>query len=324
MMNELRRTMALLPKLDFSQPQGVRDRIHLFIKISAAAGLRPSRHSAVEVRDTATPWGVRLRVYVPAVAEPMPPAIIYFHGGAFVVGDLELEHPRCLEMAYETAAVVIAVDYRLAPEHPFPAAFEDCWNVLTWVMEGGGLGIDPTRVAVAGASAGGALAAAVCLRARDLGSRAPCFQLLIYPVLDDRMTTRSMVEYFDIPGWSGRNSQHMWKHYLGKECHHTSPYAAPARATRLEGVARAYVMTADLDALRDEGIAYATRLISDGVSTEFHHYPGAFHGFDTLSNTEMSRCARAEHYAALRRALTTGCETCLATTAKRRTASPAF
>jgi len=295
--------MALLPVLDFAHPAAVRARMSRFIKLLAVAGLRPMQDPRVEVQDRLTSSGVPVRVYTPRERRAQPPAIVYFHGGAFVLGDLDFEHPRCLEMAQQTGAVVISTDYRLAPEHPFPAPFEDCWATFTWVTQGAELDIDPARVSVAGASAGGALAAAVSLMARDRAVPGPCFQLLLYPVIDDRMTTRSMSAFVDIPGWNRISSEHMWSHYLGNQRGQVSPYAAPARAGDLRGLPPAYVMTADLDALRDEGIQYARRLIEAGVPTELHHYPGTFHGFDTVANAEIAHRARAESYAALRKAL---------------------
>ena len=208
-------------------------------------------------------------------------------------------------MAKETKAVVIAVDYCLAPEHPFPAAITDCYAVYLWAMaEADELGIDVSRIAVAGASAGGALAAAVALMSRDRGVRVPAFQLLLYPVTDDRMITPSMVRFVDIQGWNRRNSERMWAHYLGERIGgEVSPYAAPARACDLRGLPPAYVMTVDYDALRDEGIHYAQSLIEAGVSVELHHYPETFHGFDTVAASEVARCARREHYKVLRHAL---------------------
>jgi acetyl esterase/lipase len=198
------------------------------------------------------------------------------------------------------------VDYRLAPEHPFPAGLEDCYAAFAWTLAAAGeLGVDASRVAVAGASAGGALATAVALMARDRGEPLPAFQLLLYPVTDDRLITASMTTFVDIPGWNRRNSEHMWRHYLGgagprEVC---SPYAAPARAEDLRGLPPAYVMTAGFDALRDEGLQYAQRLIEAGIPTELHHYPETFHGFDTLVDAAVSRRARAEHHAVLCRAL---------------------
>jgi acetyl esterase len=299
--------MALLPALDFAQPAEVRARMDRFIKLLTVAGLRRMQDPAVEVQDRLTPSGVPVRIYTPHERRGRPPAILYFHGGAFVLGDLDFEHPRCLEMARRTRAVVISADYRLAPEHPFPASFDDCWATFLWVTQAAELIIDPTRVAVAGASAGGALAAAVSLMARDSTVPGPCFQLLLYPVIDDRMTTPSMSAFVDIPGWNRISSEQMWSHYLGNERGHVLPYAAPARAHDLSGLPPAYIMTADQDALRDEGIEYARRLIEAGVPTELHHYPGTFHGFDTLANAELAHRARAESYSALRRALDPSC-----------------
>jgi acetyl esterase len=303
---EIARSMALLPVLDFAHPAAVRVKMDRFIKLLSASGLRPMHDPNVEVEDCRTTCGVPLRIYTPRQGRTPRPVIVYFHGGAFVLGDLDFEHPRCLEMARETGAVVVAVDYRLAPEHPFPAPFDDCWATFTWVSQNEELEIDRGQVAVAGASAGGALAAAVCLMARDRGIRGPRFQLLLYPVIDDRMITPSMAEFVNIPGWNRTSSEHMWSHYLGKERGQVLPYAAPARAHGLRGLPPAYIMTADQDALRDEGIEYARRLIEDGVPAELHHYPCTFHGFDTMANGEVSRRARAESYAALRKALDSG------------------
>lgn len=303
----MERALALLPALDFADPVAVRAAMDGFIRMAIAAGVWASQDEAVEVIDRcAGSSGIPVRLYLPRERVGVSPAILYCHGGAFVLGNLDLEHPRCLEMAKTTGFVVISVDYRLAPEHPFPAAFEDCSTVFEWaVSAAAGLGIDASRIAVAGASAGAALAAAVALMARDRGGPAPAFQLLLYPVTDNRLITASMTSFVDTPGWNRRSSEHMWRHYLGgadpfAAC---SPYAAPARSEDLRGVAPAYVMTTDFDAVRDEGLQYAQRLIEAGVPTELHHYPGTFHAFDTLSDTAVSRQARAESYAALGRAL---------------------
>lgn len=304
---EIKRAMALLPAFDYADPRAVRARMDRYIRLSASAGLWVAADAAVEVVDRrAGSAAIPVRLYVPRQRAGISPAIVYLHGGAFVVGHLDFEHPRCLEMAKATGSVVIAVDYRLAPEHPFPAGLDDCCAAFAWTLAAAGeLGVDPARVAVAGASAGGALATAVALRARDRGEPLPTFQLLLYPVTDDRLATASMAAFVDTPGWNRRNSEHMWRHYLGDggprgAC---SPYAAPARCEDLRGLPPAYVMTVGVDALRDEGLHYAQRLIEAGIPTELHHYPGTFHGFDTLADTAVSRRARAEHYAVLRRAL---------------------
>ncbi len=307
---EIKRAMALLPAFDYADPRAVRARMDRYIRLSAGAGLWNSADDAVEVIDRCigSVGEVPVRLYIPRERMEKPPAIVYFHGGAFVVGHLDFEHPRCLEMARATGGAVIAVDYRLAPEHPFPAGLEDCCAAFAWTLASADeLGIDASRVAVAGASAGGALAAAVALMSRDRGERQPRFQLLLYPVTDNRLITASMAAFVDTPGWNRRNSEHMWRHYLaGSEPFEAcSPYAAPAHSKDLRGLPPAYVMTAGFDALRDEGLQYAQRLIEAGVPTELHHYPETFHGFDTLADTAVSRRARAEHYAVLGRAL--GC-----------------
>lgn len=299
--------MALLPSFDFADPRAVRTKMDRYIRLSAAAGLWTSADPAVEVIDRRIGSGqIPVRLYLPRQRAGESAAIVYLHGGAFVIGHLDFEHPRCLEMARETRGVVVAVDYRLAPEHPFPAGVEDCYEAFAWTLASAAeLGVDAGRVAVAGASAGGALATAVTLMARDRGEPLPRFQMLLYPVTDNRLITESMASFVDIRGWNRRNSVHMWRHYLGATEPHEacSPYAAPARADDLRGLPPAYVMTVDLDALRDEGLQYAQRLIEAGVPTELHHYPGTFHGFDTLADTPLSRRARAEHYAVLARAL---------------------
>jgi acetyl esterase/lipase len=304
----LSRAMALLPRLDYADPAGVRAKMRRYALLAQQTGLWKASDPRVEFDDRIATSrrgvSVPIRHYVPLRRSNPDPAIVFFHGGAFVIGDLDFEHSRCLEMAAETNCIVISVDYRLAPEHPFPAGFDDCCAVYEWAIENAvELGIDSTRIAVAGASAGGALAAAVAQAARDRGLVRPAFQMLLYPVTDDRMTSRSMMQFDDIQGWNRRNSKHMWRHYLGDNVAETSPYAAPARADDLSGLPPAYVMTAELDALCDEGIEYAKRLEDAGVAVQRRHFPEAFHGFDTLANTPVSSRARAEQYACLCAAL---------------------
>jgi acetyl esterase/lipase len=230
---------------------------------------------------------IPVRVYEPAIRPGGPaPAIVFFHGGAFVLGDRYTEELRCLRYAAEAGCVVVSVDYRLAPEHPFPAGVDDCYAGLEWtVANAAALGIDPGRVGVAGSSAGGALAAAVTLMARDRGGPALAVQILNYPVVDDRMQTTSMRRFDATPMWTSRSNADMWQHYLGDPDGRgeVSPYAAPGRATDLTGLPPAYVLTAELDPLRDEGIEYATRLMAAGVPTELHTVAGACHGFDIIA-----------------------------------------
>jgi acetyl esterase/lipase len=201
------------------------------------------------------------------------------------------------------SAVVVSVDYRLAPEHPFPAGVDDCYLALEWVStHADELGIDPDRIAVGGSSSGGATAAGVTLMARDRGGPAIAFQLLVYPVIDDRLDTPSMRACIDTPLFARHDAELMWSYYLGSEPSEVSPYAAPGRATDLAGLPPAYVCVAEFDPLRDEGIAYAQRLVGAGVSTELHLYPGTFHGFDALPSAVTIR-ALDEQTAALGRGI---------------------
>jgi acetyl esterase/lipase len=201
----------------------------------------------------------------------------------------------------------VSVEYRLAPEHPFPAGVEDCYAALRWLADNAGaLGADPGRLAVAGTSAGGGLAAAVALMARDRGGPALRLQVLSIPELDDRLQTPSMTTFIDTPLWNRPNAVLSWSFYLGREADaapgdDVSPYAAPARATDLRGLPPAYVATAELDPLRDEGIAYASALMHAGVPVELHQFPGTFHGSALVSTASVSCRQQAELLDALRR-----------------------
>jgi acetyl esterase len=246
----------------------------------------------VAVEDGAIPGveagtEIPVRIYTPVHrADGRAPALVFFHGGAFVLGDRYTEELRCLRYAAEAQCVVVSVDYRLAPEHPFPAGVYDCYAGLEWtVSHARELDIDPARVGVGGSSAGGALAAAVALMARDRGGPALVVQILNYPVVDDRMQTPSMRAFDATPMWTSGADADMWQHYLGDPDGRgdVSPYAAPGRATDLAGLPAAYVLTAELDPLRDEGIDYARRLMEAGVPTELHTVAGACHGFDIIA-----------------------------------------
>jgi acetyl esterase len=250
------------------------------------------RDERVAVEDDVIPGvdagsEIPVRIYAPVHrAGGRAPALVFFHGGAFVLGDRYTEEQRCLRYAAEAQCVVVSVDYRLAPEHPFPAGVDDCYAGLEWtVSHAQELDIDPARVGVGGSSAGGALAAAVALMARDRDGPALAVQILNYPVIDDRMQTPSMRAFDATPMWTSGADADMWQHYLGDPDGRgdVSPYAAPGRATDLAGLPAAYVLTAELDPLRDEGIDYARRLMEAGVPTELHTVAGACHGFDIIA-----------------------------------------
>jgi acetyl esterase/lipase len=234
---------------------------------------------------------------------PSPaPAVIYCHSGAFVLGNLDTDHLQCVEFARRGRCTVIAVDYRLAPEHPHPAAFDDAMDALHWVADNGKkLGIDSSRLAVAGSSAGAALAARLAQCAADCSAPPLVFQLLHQPVLDDRPMP-SKDEFEATPGFDGPAVKLMWRPYLAGEP--ITADAAPARATELSGVASALITCSELDPLRDEAVDYALRLMWAGVATELHVFPGTCHGFDSLlPEWEMSRQLFELQGAALRRAL---------------------
>jgi acetyl esterase/lipase len=249
---------------------------------------------------------VPVRVYRPlAAATSARGCVLEIHGGGFMFGSIEMMDAWCQRVAAELDAVVVSVEYRLAPEHPFPAGIEDCYTALCWTAEHAGtLGVDPARIALAGQSAGGGLAAGTALMARDRGFPAACFQLLEIPELDDRLDTPSMLAFHDTPLWNRPNAVWSWKHYLGpRHSGETSAYAAPARAKDLAGLPPAYLSTMEFDPLRDEGVLYALRLMQAGVSVELHSYPGTFHGSALLPGAAVSQRSTGEALDALRRAL---------------------
>jgi acetyl esterase/lipase len=246
---------------------------------------------------------VPVRVYTPRREDDPKPAIVRFHGGSFVIGDLETDHLDCGSWARDIGAVVVDVDYRLAPEAPFPAGVEDCFAALTWVAaHAAQLGADPARIAVAGSSAGGGLAAAVALMARDRGGPALALQVLNYPALDDRLDTPSMRAFTDTPIFSARHAELAWRYYLGERDGDVPAHAAPARAADLTGLPPAFLLGCDFDPLRDEGLRYAARLLDAGVPVELHQYPGTVHGFDVMP-ARISAEARRVQVAAIRRHL---------------------
>jgi acetyl esterase/lipase len=234
---------------------------------------------------------------------PSPaPAVIYCHSGAFVLGNLDTDHRQCVEFARRGRCTVISVDYRLAPEDPYPAGLDDAAAVLAWVSDNGTkLGLDITRLAVAGSSAGAALAALLAQRAAEGTAPSVVFQLLHQPVLDDRAMP-SKDEFATTPGFDGPAVTQMWRHYLAGEP--VPAEAVPARAAELTGVARALITCSELDPLRDEAVDYALRLMWAGVATELHIFPGTCHGFDSLlPEWETSQRLFELQGVALRRAL---------------------
>ncbi len=254
---------------------------------------------------------VPIRIYTPKAKASAPrPGILEIHGGGFMFGTLDMMDPWCESIAAAVDAVVVSVDYRLAPENPFPAGMDDCHAALRWTADNAkALGIDPARLAIAGQSAGGGLAAGLALMARDKGGPAICYQLLEIPEIDDRLDTPSMLAFQDTPFWNRPNAVWSWKHDLGPN-HRGEPslYAAPARAQSkdLKGLPPAYVSTMEFDPLRDEGIRYALALLEAGVSVELHNYAGTFHGSAFVPSAEPSRRNAEEIVTILKRRLRAG------------------
>lgn len=293
---ELEAFIPLFPRADLTDP--VADR-KLYVELAASRPVPDIAGLEIEDRTVPADPAVPVRIYHPSQAQG---AVIWLHGGGFVMGDLDTELPWAIRLADGSGAVVISVDYRLAPERPFPAALDDAYAVLVWTAEHAAeLGIDPGRIAVGGHSAGGGLAAALALRARDQQGPPICFQMLNEPQLDDRQETWSARTFTDTP-WLYRDKiARSWQHYLGAAP--ATPYAAPARADDLSGLPPAYIATAELCPNRDDDIAYALRLSQAGVSVELHQWPGTFHGSQAILSAEVSQRQITEVSAAVRRAL---------------------
>ena len=235
---------------------------------------------------------IPIRIYRPTEASSSTrPALLEIHGGGFILGNIEMMDGWCELIAAKVDAVVVSVGYRLAPEDPFPAGVEDCYAALCWIHENAAeLGVDANRVAIAGQSAGGGIAAGLALMARDKGGPSIAYQLLEIPELDDRLDTPSMLAFQDTPFWNRPNAVYSWQHYLGPD--HTgepSIYAAPARAKDLSGLPPAYVSTMEFDPLRDEGLRYAMGMLEAGISVEVHSYAGTFHGSAFLAEAEPTK-----------------------------------
>jgi len=247
----------------------------------------------------------RIRVYRPRNAIGELPGLVWIQGGGYVLTTANPDDQWCERIAHDLQCVVASVIWRRAPEHPFPAAHDDCYATLKWMIASeNAIGVNADLIAVGGASSGGGAAAALALRARDEGLPL-LHQLLIYPMLDDRNTTRSSHLVTDLELWNRANNILAWQAYLG-DAYGTdgvSPYAAPARAADLSGLAPATILTGELDLFVDENIEYAQRLLAADVSVEFHLYPAVHHGFDVHNpNGRQAKRLLQDRDDALRRA----------------------
>jgi acetyl esterase/lipase len=287
------------------------EQIRPFVDAEAAQiAARPvAANPDVVATDHTVPGGtLTLRMYRPTGSQAVIlPVVYWIHGGGFIAGSVTADDPYCAALVAGTGAAVVSVEYRRPPDHAYPAPLDDCYAGLAWLAgNADALAIDPSRIAVAGASAGGGLAAGTVLRARDEGGPAIVFQYLMYPMIDDRDSTPSTHEFEELPVWDRANNRMAWAAYLGEIAgsDRVPAYAAPARATDLGGLPPTLIQVGELDVFRDEDIDYAVRMLRAGVSTQLHVFPGAYHGFE-LANPASRATARVyeERDEAIRRAL---------------------
>jgi acetyl esterase len=238
---------------------------------------------AVTVRDIALPLAGRTlnaRLYHPGGT---PGLLAFYHGGGWVVGSLRTHHGMCLKLAAQSGVAVVSIDYRMAPEHPYPAPCDDAYDAVEWLAEHAReLGCDPRRLAAGGDSAGAHLATVTTLTARERGGPELAYQLLIYPVIEPDFTRGSQIEFAAGPGLTGADMEWFWRQFLGGSLHCADYRASPALADSLAGLPPAYVLVAELDPLRDEGERYGAELNQAGVATEVVRALGMTHGFARL------------------------------------------
>jgi acetyl esterase/lipase len=297
--------LAVLPG-GFNAIPDIVARRDAFIQMIAAIEVLPNQNVTHEDRTVPGPAGapdISVRVYRPADASGTLPGVYYIHGGGMIFGSVETENAEAEQVCEEVGAVVVSVEYRLAPEHPHPAQSEDCYAGLVWMARNAAeLGFDPGRLAVYGGSAGGGLVIAAALLARDRGFPAIRFQMPIYPMIDDTNETRSSHEITDVGVWDRPANIEAWQWYLGGG--KPDRYAAPARAEDLSGLPPAFIDVGTVDMFRDEDITFAMRLMQAGVPTELHVNPGAYHASEVLApQAELSARIWERRFAALRRAL---------------------
>jgi acetyl esterase/lipase len=248
---------------------------------------------------------VKVRVYRPSRLQGPAPAILWIHGGGYVLGAIDSETPIMQTMADGVGCTIVSVEYRLAPEHPFPAPLNDCYATLKWMVENSGtLEINPEKIAVVGISAGGGLAAALALMVRERKEYSLVYQLLFCPMLDDRNDQPST--HFELTGiaWDRDSNRKGWDAYLGEGDPESLPcYAVPARAEDLSGLPPAYIGVGSLDLFLDENILYARRLLEAGVPAELHIFPGGTHAFEfKVPGARVSKRAHTIYFDVLKHA----------------------
>ena len=267
-------------------------------------GKGPDVHKVEDIKIPSDAGPIPARIYTPS-DETSLPVLVWFHGGGWVVGDLESADATARHLCNESSSVIISIDYRLAPETKFPGASDDCYTATQWVSENASsLNADPDKIAVGGDSAGGNLAAVVSLMARDKQGPNIGFQLLVYPVTEMNFNTKSYIDNAEGYQLSRDGMIWYWDHYLEDKEAANNPYASPMKAQSLQNLPPALIITAEYDPLRDEGKAYAERLKAEGVTTQYTMYSGMIHGFFGMASVvDKGRAAVKEAADAMRKAL---------------------
>ncbi len=306
---ELVASLDMFPALELTEETVVQVRAMMEEMSSQRPNLPAFPDISVSERFVPGPEGapdVRVLVYLPTTARAPLPALLWIHGGGYVIGTADQEDLGVKSIVSAVGCAAVSVDYHLAPETPHPGPVEDCYAALHWLYtHAEELGVDTTHIAIGGASAGGGLAAGLALLTRDRGEVPLAFQLLIYPMLDDRTVT--VAEPHPYTGefiWTPEGNRFGWTALLGQEpgSPDISPYAAAARAEHLEGLPPTFISVGALDLFLEENLEYARRLMRAGVPTELHVYPGAFHGFDIAAGAKVTQSALRDRLGALARA----------------------
>ena len=272
------------------------------------AELPPIDNIVIEDRNIAAPDALLelvVRIYKPTGVSGGLPGIFFIHGGGMIMGSIETENHKAAMLCETIQSIVVSVEYRLAPENPHPAQVQDCYEALVWMSKNAAeLGFDADRLAIVGGSAGGGLAIATALMARDQEFPKLSFQMANYPMIDDRNETPSSKEITDVGIWDRKANIEAWDWYLGGK--NADEYAAPARAKDLSGLPPTFIDVGELDLFRDEDIEFAKRLLQAGVTTELHVYPGAYHASESFApEAELSKQIWTKRIEALKRALNT-------------------
>jgi acetyl esterase/lipase len=303
---ELREVWKKIPRLTFN-----RWNVRIFQWLTR---LQPGPHipegidlEQVYVQSQDGKQAIRLRVYKSKHVTALAPALVWIHGGGFIIGSPEQDDAYAFELARELGIVIVSIDYRLAPQHPFPTPLDDCYTALQWVhTHTQQMGVDPSRIAVGGASAGGGLAANLVQLAQDRGEIPLVLQLLVFPMLDDKTALRTNLPHAELMIWNQKSNRFGWESYLHQACgsNPVPHYAVAFEREDLTGFPPAWIGVGTLDLFHDEDVAYAQKLRNCGVDCELVIVPGAFHGFDVLNDgVSVIQDFRKSQMAALKRYL---------------------